>query len=276
MKYEKRGSVARWENGTLALVTERGVAVEEDGRFTCHPGEGPVPEPLDPAAVEATVDTIRCLVREPLSIERLLVSEGVAEHAYGNERWSETARRIHVSLVHGRERMLLDLASFDVAGLERAAAVFSRCQSVERNPPPGLRLAPSVTAALLPLLAGITPPNLELWQTGQGRDAYGAPVEESRIENGRWPNWYRPSYRRRPVRAPLHLRLECSVTEVDESRPVAVALLAPVTGLTIRVLVADEARVYPATVRVVRVTAVAPSHEWYPYGAGAYGAEVML
>ena len=41
--YRKRGSVVRWENGTLVRVTESGVAIEEDGVFTCHPErrEGP-------------------------------------------------------------------------------------------------------------------------------------------------------------------------------------------------------------------------------------------
>ena len=37
MIYRKRGSVVRWENGTVIRVTESGVAIEEGERFECHP-----------------------------------------------------------------------------------------------------------------------------------------------------------------------------------------------------------------------------------------------
>jgi hypothetical protein len=75
---------------------------------------------------------------------------------------------------------------------------------------------------------------------------------------------------------PLNLRLRCDVTEIERDRPVAVALLAPPDGLTLRVLVDDGARAWPATVRVTRIDAVAEEVTWYPYGGGSFGAEMML
>ena len=95
-----------------------------------------------------------------------------------------------------------------------------------------------------------------------------------------WPNRYRPSYRVRPVRMPLQLRLECDVMAIDADRPRAVALLAPVSvvsgQLVVRVLVEDGDRAFPATVRVARIDAVSDQRTWYPYGGGSFGAEMML
>jgi hypothetical protein len=110
-------------------------------------------------------------------------------------------------------------------------------------------------------------------QTAGGVDGYGNPIVEA---DGNWPNVYRPSYRVRPVRMPLNLRIECDRTAIDETAPRAIALLAPLDGTTLRVLIRDGDRVYPATVRVTRVRAVARERTWYPYGGGSFGAEMML
>ncbi len=75
---------------------------------------------------------------------------------------------------------------------------------------------------------------------------------------------------------PLNLRLRCDVNEIEPDRPVAVALLAPIEGLTLRVLVDEGARAYPATVHVTRIDAVSDTAVWYPYGGGSFGAEMML
>jgi len=58
--------------------------------------------------------------------------------------------------------------------------------------------------------------------------------------------------------------------------PEAVAILAPVDGIVMRVLIADRGISYPATVRISRIDAVADEVTWYPYGAGAFGARMML
>ncbi|HEY0157045.1 MAG TPA: hypothetical protein VGF28_07095 [Thermoanaerobaculia bacterium] len=256
MIYRKRGAVARWEHGTLIRVTESGVAIEEGDLFTCHPEGGEealaVPPPPKP----------------DIEAERVIVSRGIAHHQSGDRAWSEETRRFHAALVHGRLRALVD----DEADVGPVAEALRRA-GAEREAPSRLRLAPGVTAALVPSLAGIAPPNVRLLQTAGGVDGYGNEIVEA---EGEWPNWYRPSYRVRPVRMPHNLRLECDVTEIDERRPRAIALLAPVEGLTLRVLVEEGARVYPCTVRVTHIDAVSNERRWYPYGAGSFGAEMML
>jgi hypothetical protein len=254
--YRKQGSVARWENGTLIRVTECGVAIEEGELFTCHPERSEGPSLLPPPP------------RPRIDAERIIVSTGIAHHQYGDRTWSEETHRFHAALVHGTLRALVDR---EEDALPVAEAL--RKAGPEREAPPRLRLAPNVTAALLPSLVGPAPPNVRLLQTAGGVDGYGYPIVEAA---GEWPNWYRPSYRIRPVRVPLNLRLECDVKEIDESRPRAIALLAPVEGLTLRVLMEEGPRVYPSTVRVTRIDAVADERVWYPYGAGSFGAEMML
>jgi len=157
------------------------------------------------------------------------------------------------------------------------AGVLARVEDIECEAPARLRLAPNVTAALLPSLIGIAPPNVRLLQTAGGVDGCGEPIVEA---SEAWPNWYRPSYRVRPVRMPLQLRLECGVKEIDIDRPVAVALLAPVSiinsELVLRVLIDDRDRAFRSTVRVARIDAVSDERTWYPYGGGSFGAEMML
>jgi hypothetical protein len=272
MIYRKQGSVARWENGTLVRVTESGVAIEDGDFFECYPEPGEsVAEPS-----RRVVEIAESLtVRPPVVIERLIISDGIAEHECDGRTWTEESLRFHASLVRGDVRALVDSVD-DVA---RIADALARLEP-ERPAPPRLRLAPNVTAALLPALVDLAPPNVALWQTGGGVDGYGRPIEETRDA---WPNWYRPSYRVRPVRMPLNLRIECDVTEIDRDRPLAVALLAPPStslmagdGLVLRVLVDDGTIAWPASVRITRIDAVAQERTWYPYGAGSFGAELML
>ena len=195
--------------------------------------------------------------------ERVVVTRGYAEHEYGEKQWSEHTRRFHASLVHGRLRAIVD----HVEDLEPIAEALSRTEANEREAPKHLRLAPNVAAALIPALPGIV-------QTEGGLDGYGDPIVESRGEP--WPNFYRPSYRVRPVRMPLNVRLEHERTAIDGDLPVAVALLAFPAGNTARVLIVDGPRVYPSFVVVTRVEAVADTRTWYPYGGGSFGAEMML
>lgn len=280
MIYRKRGSVARWENGTLVRVTERGMAVEKDDLFECHPeSSGNVP-PLDESRVLAAAHAVQAGVGN-VEIERLIVIEGIAEHELvdGDQHrtWTEQTRRMHLSLVRARTRAILDLGFFETKDVVRVAAILARTDGVERAAPPRLRLAPHVTAALIPSLVGIAPPNVRIVQTAGGLDGHGEPIVEATES---WPNAYRPSYRVRPVRMPMQLRLECDVTAIDRTRPVAAALLAPVSiengALVLRVLVDDGDRAFPSTVRVARIDAVADERIWYPYGGGSFGAEMML
>jgi hypothetical protein len=276
--YRKSGAVVRWENGTIVRVLERGVAIEHEDRFECRPDDAaPATPPVDlresVESVRSAAKGIRAVVPPSVDIERLLLIEGVAAHEFEGVRWSDRTRRVHIALTRGAMRVLVDLGSFDADEIARAADALARAGASEIEAPPRLRLAPSVTAALLPSLVGIAPPNVRLLQTAGGVDGKGQEIVEARDH---WPNWYRPSYRIRPVRAPLNLRLECDVTTIDPERPVALALLAPVDGLVARVLVDDRGEVHPSTVRLTRIDAVGPGAVWYPYGAGSFGAEMML
>ncbi|HEX2123460.1 MAG TPA: hypothetical protein VHL59_17645 [Thermoanaerobaculia bacterium] len=263
--YRKRGRVVRWENGTLVRVTESGVAIEEGDVFTCHPERREGFPPSGEDGVIATVQQITSLIDE-LTIERLIVTHGIAEHECDGRTWREETKRVHVSLVKGRMRALID----SVDDVERIAAALARAEEGDRPAPARLRLAPNVTAALIPSLVALAPPNVRVSQSAGGVDGKGFPVAEG------GEGWYRPSYRIRPVRMPLNVRLHCDVTAIERDRPLAVALLAPPDGLVLRVLVEDGARVYPATVRVARIDAVAAEGVWYPYGGGSFGAEMML
>ena len=260
--YRKQGSVVRWENGTLVRVTESGMAIEDGDLFRCFPEEGGRPARLageTPALLDTALQ----------KIERLIIMHGVAHHECDGREWRDETRRFHMSLVNGRIRALIDREE----DVERIAEALARAEQNEREAPARLRLAPNVTAALLPSLVGLAPPNVELLQTAGGVDGKGNPIVEA---HDHWPNWYRPSYRTRPVRMPLNLQLRCGVTAIERDRPVAVALLAPPDGLTLRVLVDEGRRAYPATVRVTRIDAVGEERTWYPYGGGSFGAEMML
>ncbi|HEX6100371.1 MAG TPA: hypothetical protein VF432_28920 [Thermoanaerobaculia bacterium] len=264
--YRKHGSVARWENGTLIRVTESGTAIEDGDYFECRP------ESSSPRAVESSrvLEIVRAL--RDLQFERLIITHGIAEHECDGRAWTEETERIHISLTQGRLRVLVDSTTRRLDDLFTIAHALQRAEPAERAID-RVRLEPNVTAALLPHLAGRAPSGVRLLQTAGGIDGYGDPILEA---EGDWPNFYRPSYRLRPVRMPLNLRLECADTHVDEDLPRAVALLGPVAGLTIRVLVVDGEAVYPATVTVASIRAVAADRIWYPYNGGSFGAAMML
>ncbi|MGZ8792606.1 MAG: hypothetical protein ACXW4P_30795, partial [Thermoanaerobaculia bacterium] len=208
-----------------------------------------------------------------LTFERLIITHGVADHECEGRTWREETDRVHASLTHGRLRALVDSTTRRLDDIFAIANALERAEQKERNAPRDLRLEPNVTAAVLPHLVGRTPANVRLVQTAGGIDGYGNDIVEAERD---WPNVYRPSYRARPVRMPLNLRLECANTDVNEAAPRAIALLAPVTGLTIRVLIVDGERVYPAVVTIEHIRSVGTSRVWYPYGGGSFGAALML
>jgi hypothetical protein len=267
MIYRKRGCVARWEHGQVIVIGEAGEAIEERGVFEVRPVAGKIAG----AALDDVAGVAKAL--HGVEAERLVISHGVAEHECDGVRWRDETRRLHVALTHKHLRALVDRADFEVDEVVRIAGALRRA-GAECDAPSRVRLAPNVAAALLPHLAGIAPPNVRLMQTGGGRDGNGEEIRE--VAGPPWPNVFRPSYRIRPVRMPLNLRLECGVDAIDRDVPEAVALLAPAGGLTLRALVAEGHRVYPATIRVARIDAVGRERTWYPYGGGAFGSEIML
>lgn len=273
--YRKRGRSVRYENGVFISTSEAGEAIEDGPFFECRPIAAPELPELDSTSLRVAVSAIRRLVVHPVSIERLVITEGVVEHTFGEQVWSEKHRRIHLSLTHRSIRALVDTGDFQTDSLEEIMRAL-RDIGLEGDPPLRVRLAPRVSAAVLPLLAGVTPPNVTLMQSGGGVDGKGNPIEGRRIGSPPWPNWYRPGYRVRPVRAPLNVRARCDVTQIEHDLPRAVALLGPVEGFAIRVLLDDAGRTRPATLPVVRIEAVADDAVWFPYGAGSFGAEMVL
>jgi hypothetical protein len=181
-----------------------------------------------------------------------------------------------VSLAAGSLRALIDRGDFDLTSIEAVARALAAAGE-ERPAPQRIRLRPCVSAALIPSLIGTVPPNITLIQAGGGVDGKGVAIEERRLVLPPWPNWFRPSYRVRPVRMPLNVAAQPTLPTAErEPLPEAIALLAPVDGLAMRVLVIDGPHSYPATVRVTRIEAVGTREHWYPYGSGSFGAEMVL
>jgi len=265
--YRKLGRVVRYEHGRLLTISESGEAIENEDTFIATPFPGGAdalvrPPRPDWARLDAAPLADEGVRRSwgDVGVERLILSEGTAIHRFGDVEWREETRRLHVSLAHGRIRALVDLNEFDFDLVAHIAERLSRAGR-EREAPQRIRLSPSVANALLPSLVGVVPPNVEIWQTAGGRDGKGQLIERVRVTDPPWPNWYRPSYRVRPIRKPLNLAAVCDVSEIDGNLPEAIALLAPVAGLLLRVLIDDGRDVYPASVRVVRIDAVASNGE---------------
>jgi hypothetical protein len=274
--YRKWGRVIRYENGTTIRVDETGEAFEKDGVFQSGPVES------DPAQTRVSVPHLSrtdvdsyvaqtLLSVRPAAIERMIISAGIAQHETNGVTWTEESRRAHISLTNPPLRALIDLVSFEVAIVSTIAEALARA-GASREAPKRVRLAPNVAAALLPSLIG----EIAMEQSGGGFDGKGQAIETRAVTTDSPPNWYRPSYAVRPVRAWLNLRA-LPFGSVDKSAPLAVALLAPVEGTILRVLCVDGDDVFPAMLDASRIAAISRDEPiWYPYAAGSFGVEMML
>jgi hypothetical protein len=276
--YRKRGRVVRYENGVVVRVSETGEAREIGGELWAEPWIVAARDEDERLVLDACEASVRAgaaaaddvSARTGVGIERIVVSEGVVEHQVGARHWRETSHRVHLSLAQGAHRALLDLASFDGELVADVAAALARLDGERALS--SVRLAPNVTAALLPSLADV----LDIEQMPADHDGYGEPVLRRAVVNGELPpNWYRPSYRIRPVRAWHHLRAR-PFGVLDETAPLALALLAPPEKGVLRLLCRDGGAAFAATVSVTTIRAVGESGRWYPYAAGTYGAEMLL
>ena len=266
--YRKWGRSVRREGAHLVTVDEAGEANESDSVFRTRAlGEDaglPAPES---AAVDQAARDIASLVASPLALERLFVSEGVVRHQIDDRIWNETARRVHISIANGPLRAIFDLAEFRFDSVRNAIAALASVGK-ERRAPKRIRLAQHIGAALLAFAP------IAKFQSLAPRDGKGWPILE-KLAVDEPPNWFRPSYRIRPRRAWFHLRVAPFGT-VEDDLPEAVALLAPVSPREIRVLCVEGRSTYPATIAMRPILAARPTPAWYPYGAGAFGAELML
>ncbi len=269
--YRKWGRVVRHENGVTIRVEEAGEASETNGVFRAKPAQTRVSVPhLQAREVDSYVAQTLLSVR-PSVVERLIVSAGIARHEANGVTWTEESRRVHAALINPPLRVLIDLASFNISVIETIASALARAGE-ERASPPRMRLAPNVSAALLPALAG----ELAMEQTGGGFDGKGQPIETRAVTSDPPPNWYRPGYAVQPVRAWLNIRA-LPFGGIDSRAPLAVALLAPVDGTTLRVLCIDGDEVFPTTLDASHIGAVSRGKPaWYPFAAGSFGVEMML
>jgi hypothetical protein len=284
--YRKWGRVVRYENGILLSISEAGEAFEKDGVFQSRPL---VEEPAqtrvsvshrDPELAAFVKETQANVAQTLLSvrsgrIERFIASAGIATHETNGSKWTEESRRVHIALVNPLIkpplRALIDLASFDVEIVATVADALARA-GAERSAPKRIRLAPNVSAAILPSLVG----ELAMDQTGGGFDGGGKPIETRAVTHDAPPNWYRPGYAVRPVRAWLNIRA-LPFGRIDPEAPLGIALLEPVHGTTLRVLCVDDNDVFPTIVDASHVVAVSPNTPLlYPYAAGSFGTEMML
>jgi hypothetical protein len=278
--YRKWGRVVRYENGTTIRVEEAGEASEKDGVFRATPITprraqlrwAELPWVASGDDDEGSAQRSWALqMPDSVTVERLIVSAGIAQHETNGVTWTEESQRVHISLINPPLRVLIDLASFDAAIIGKIAGALARVGN-ERAAPSPLRLAPNVSAALLPSLIG----ELAMEQRGGGFDGKGQVIETRAVTSDPPPNWYRPGYAIRPIRAWLNI---CALPfgSIDKSAPLAVALLAPVDGTMLHVLCIDGDDVFPAIIEANRIAAVSRDQpEWYPYPAGSSGVEMML
>jgi len=246
--YRKWGRSVRFENGTVVRVEEAGEAFEDHGEFIARPlRERRVLPELEIGSWQLA------------AAERVVVVDGVSLHEYGDVSWTERVRRVHVAVARAPFRMLLDEEP-DADLL----ALFARVEG-RRETPPRLLLAPRVTAAILPELVG----RVELAQrAGETPDGYGRAVDSCAVA-GEPPNWWRPSYRVRPRPAWFNL-FALPFGRLDEA-PRAIALLDDGD-----VLCTDGNAVFASRLSIGRVLAAGGAAAWYPYGAGAWGADMLL
>jgi hypothetical protein len=266
--YRKWGRSVRLEGGRVVWVDEAGEAIESAGVFRTRAlGEDSNLERPERDAIDAAGHEIESLAGDGLMLERLFVSQGAVAHRFNETHWSESLRRVHLSIARPPLRAIFDFADFQFDAVRRAADALRRAGK-ERKPPKRMRLAEHIGAALLPFLP------IAKIQSPAPHDGKGAPIVETLAE-GEATNWFRPSYRVRPRRAWFHLRV-APFGEIDPDLPVAVALLAPVSRAAIQVLCVDGRAAYPVSMPLRPILAAKATQTWYPYGAGAFGAELML
>ena len=264
--YRKWGRSVRREGDRIIRADEAGEAKDDGGVFRTRPIEETISiEQPDADAVHSAAREIESIVK-PLALERLFVSEANIAHECDGMRWRETHRRIHLAIARPPIRALIDLAAFEFDVVQRIVEALAKTGG-ERDAPKQMRIAEHVGAALLPFLS-ITKIQMPAAHDGKGR-AIG-----ERQVRGEPPNWFRPSYRWRPRRAWMNVRAS-GFGEIDETLPIAIALLAP-AGRRTRVLCVDGKRVFPTIITPSRATAARPTRVWFPYAAGTFGAELMI
>jgi len=253
VSYRKWGRVVRWENGVVVRVYEAGEAIEGEV-FEARP----IDHSVTPSASlpELPLEMLRS-AQDDEQVERLVAIEGIAVHDCDGIRWTERTRRLHASLARAPLRATIDLADFDFDLVRRIDL-----HDVEERHFDRVRIAPHVFASFVASL------DIEREQMPAEHDGRGRPVERRRVD-GDPPNVFLPSYRIPPIAAWLNLRA-IPFGAIDREIPEAIARLDD--GL----LVDDGGRRFHVVLHDFTVEAVGESERWYPYAAGAFGAEACF
>jgi len=318
--YRKHGRTVRLERigGDRALIAilESGEAESHGDVFSCRsfPAHVPLPE-IDETTVIRAESAIVRLMEERLWLERLVITSGIAVHerqtAAGERGWNDASFRIHASIVNRRAglRMTWDEATPDdksLAELARAVTALASDPGRSDANPARIQLSGSVAAALWPaLLLGLASrpagvgrkerSELTLAQSsdgGYGIDGNGEAIAVTTLFDGahvadRWPNVFRPTYRRRPQSMPMNLRASLERDEEMSTDAVALAILEPpaVEGSDVAVvlLVVDgERKGFPMRLAMTpsewfgAVVGLGGVERWYPYGAGSFGCDTTI
>ncbi len=279
-RYRKWGRVVRFERESLIAIDETGEAVEDGESFTVRPLRDDVTLPPVAEDLEAFAREVSAVVPADVRIERMIVSAGIADHAFGSERWRETTTRMHIALANPKRkvRATLDLggeslADLPVGDVRIVAGALARVQGRGRQPR-HLVVAPHVAASLLPALLHVE--GVTLMQSAGERDGKGVRIEKQVLTTDTFANWFRPSYRVRPVRMPFHLCAVANATAIDPLFPRAIAVVRVLDPHHFDALCDDGSRVYEAPIAIARIRAVGAPAAWYPYAAGAFGSEMLL
>ena len=201
--------MVRYENGIFISVSEAGEAFEQDGVFQARPArEVPAQTGVSvPHSALADLESMSmwhrhsCLcgpagssASSPPPASRRTKSNG--------SKWTEESRRVHISLVNPPLRALIDLASFDIEIVthdrRRACARRRGARRAETHPSRAERFRRRSSRR--------SSASWRWSRRGGGFDGRGQPIETRAVTHDAPPNWYRPGYAVRPVRAWMNIR----------------------------------------------------------------------
>ena len=309
--YTKRGASVRIERSgrsTSTIVTrEHGVAIRERGHFRASSlGEKPLASAPDVAGAADVVRRLSALDGEGVTVERLTVVAGFAEHAITGDRttaaWSEEHARAHLTLVNERAALRigleLDATRAESLPLEFAIEAANALRDIRGEAVESARaiaFSPPAAAGLWRFIADhpglIEEGSLRIAQSPHPAwpfDGAGERIEPCDI--GAAPTaLFRPSYRFPPVPAWFHV--SASLERKARGRRAApsmrvVALLRPLrltrSSVSVRALVTSGGSSLAADVDIPRaalssaVVRMTGDSFWFPLGAGAWGRETIV
>ena len=260
--YRKWGRVIRFENGTTIRVDEAGEATETKRGVSPAPTVGP--NCVGRARRRSPAGEVRPSaqpVRSRMSPRRSIACNDRTPH-HQLRRCPTRGERLHGR----RNRNVYTSRSSTRAPCADRSGVVLTWPSSARLLTRWHVQATSERHRCASGLRQMSPPRCcrrssASWRWSRGAAAFrrqGPKNRNAPVTFDPPPNWYRPGYAVRPVRAWLNIRA-LPFGSIDGSAPLAVALLAPVEGTILRVLCIDGRRCLPAMLDANRIAAVSPT-----------------